>query len=63
VPAPIKDQIANAQADILSGKRVVWKGPITKQDGSAAAPAGQAMALEDVETMGYLVKGVIGGLK
>jgi basic membrane protein A len=63
VPASMKDQIQNAQADIVSGKRVVWKGPISKQDGALAAPAGQAMALTDVETMGYLVKGVLGGLK
>lgn len=63
VPAAIKDQIMSAQADILSGKRVLWKGPITKQDGALAAPAGLAMALEEIETMSYLVKGVIGGLK
>jgi basic membrane protein A and related proteins len=63
VPAPIHDQVMSARADILSGKRVVWKGPLTRQDGALAAPAGQAMALEEVETMGYLVKGVIGGVK
>lgn len=63
VPASMKEQVQSAQADIVSGKRVVWKGPITKQDGSLAAPVGQAMALTDVETMGYLVKGVLGGLK
>jgi basic membrane protein A len=63
VAAPLKDRISSAQAEILSGKRVVWKGPITKQDGTLAAPAGQAMALEDIETMGYLVKGVLGNVK
>jgi len=63
VPAAIKAQVAATEADILSGKRVVWKGPLTKQDGSPAAPAGQVMPMENVETMSYLVKGVIGGVK
>jgi basic membrane protein A len=63
VPGPIQEQVKVARADIISGKRVVWKGPIIKQDGALAAPAGKAMALEEVETMGYLVKGVIGGVK
>jgi len=63
VPAPIKQQIAAAQADILSGKRVVWKVPLAKQDGAPASAAGQVMAMQDVESMSYLVKGVIGSVK
>lgn len=63
VPGPIKDRIASHRAELVSGKRVLWKGPITKQDGALAAPAEKAMALEEVETMSYLVKGVIGGVK
>jgi basic membrane protein A and related proteins len=60
VPAALREQILAAQRDIVSGKRVVWKGPLKKQDGSTAAPGGQAMTLAEVETMNYLLDGVIG---
>jgi len=63
VPAAIRDRIGAAEADIKTGKRVVWQGPLTKQDGSAAAASGQAMSMESVETMSYLLKGVIGTVK
>jgi basic membrane protein A len=63
VPAPIKEKILAAKSEILNGKRVVWKGPVTKQDGSIAAPPNQVMTLAQVETISYLVQGVIGSVK
>jgi basic membrane protein A len=63
VPPAVKDRIATAQADILSGKLVVWKGGLVKQDGSAVGVAGKPLALTEVETTSYLVKGVIGTVK
>lgn len=63
VPAPVKKQIETAKAEILSGARVVWKGPVVGQEGKTLVAAGTPMPLQDVETMGYLVKGVIGTVK
>lgn len=63
VPPAIRDQVLTTKADILSGKTIVWKGPITKQDGAVVGADGKPFALESVETMNYLVKGVIGTIK
>ena len=62
VPGVLSDKILATKADILSGKHVVWKGGLTKQDGSKVGADGKAMTLNEVETMGYLVKGVLGGV-
>jgi basic membrane lipoprotein Med (substrate-binding protein (PBP1-ABC) superfamily) len=62
VPEPLKKKIAEAKADILSGKLVVWKGPVVGQEGKTLVAAGP-MAMKDVESMSYLVKGVIGSPK
>ena len=63
VPEAVRTKVLATKADILAGKKVVWQGPITKQDGSSAAGAGQKMSLEQIETMNYLVKGVVGSTK
>src|SRR5262245_48996516 len=63
VPEAVRHKVLATKADILAGKKVVWQGPITKQDGSTAAAAGQKMNLEQIETMNYLVKGVVGSTK
>lgn len=61
---------ASAQADILklkdainAGKKSIWEGPIAKQDGTVVAAAGQKLSMEQVETMDYLVKGIVGATK
>ncbi len=36
---------------------IVWKGPLKKQDGTAAVSGALAMSLSEVETMNYLVQG------
>jgi basic membrane protein A and related proteins len=63
VPGPVRDKVLAAQADILSGKLVVWKGPIAKQDGAVAVAAQKPLGLGEIETIDYLVKGVIGTVK
>ena len=63
VPAAIKERVLGTQAEILSGTRVVWKGPLVKQDGGVVAPANKPLELADIETMGFLVKGVVGTVK
>ena len=54
-----KAKITAAQQKLESG----WSpftGPITEQDGSPAAADGQKLTLEQVESMDWFVKGVIG---
>lgn len=63
VPASIKDRVMAAHDEIMRGKKVIWKGPLVKQDGSSAVAAGTALSLQEIETMGYLLKGVAGTVK
>ena len=63
VPASAQADILKLKGEIDAGKKSIWEGPIVKQDGEAAAPAGQKLSAEQVETMNYLVKGVIGATK
>jgi basic membrane protein A and related proteins len=63
VPEPVRKTVLAAKNQILDGSKVVWQGPIVRQDDSIAVPAGQKMSLEQIETVNYLVKGVIGSTK
>jgi basic membrane protein A len=63
VPEPIRKNVLAVKADIVSGKKTIWQGPIVRQDGQTTVPAGMKMTLEQIETMDYLVKGVIGSPK
>lgn len=63
VPEPVRKKVLATKDEILKGKKVVWQGPIVRQDDSTAVAAGAKMTLEQVETMNYLVKGVIGSAK
>jgi basic membrane protein A len=63
VTSEVRTKVLAAKDDITAGKKAVWTGPITKQDGTAAAKSGEKLALPAVETMDYLVKGVIGSAK
>jgi basic membrane protein A len=63
VPASAQADIAKLKEDINAGKKSIWEGPITKQDGTVVVPAGQKLSMEQVETMNYLVAGVAGATK
>jgi len=63
VAAPVQKQITDAKKEILAGSRVVWKGPVVGQDDKVLVAEGKPMALQDIETMSYLVKGVLGTIK
>lgn len=61
---------AASQKAILAKKKAiedntfsVWEGPIVKQDGTDEIPAGQTLSRGKIESMGFLVKGVIGSTK
>jgi len=61
VSAQTQALISEKQAQLEDG----WSpftGPITKQDGTLAAKDGEALTLEQVESMDYVVQGVIGSV-
>lgn len=60
VPADVQEKVLALKEEIISGKKDVFTGPITRQDGSVALPEGETMTLEQIETMDFLVQGVIG---
>lgn len=63
VPADVQSKVTAIKGDIIAGKKIVWIGPIIKQDGSPAAAEGEKLALPAIESMDYFVKGVIGSPK
>ncbi|WMS44638.1 BMP family ABC transporter substrate-binding protein [Acuticoccus sp. MNP-M23] len=60
VPAATADEVMGLKADILSGDKAVFAGPIVAQDGTVVVPEGDTMSMEAIETMDFLVEGVIG---
>jgi len=60
VPETVQDDVMALKEAIVAGEKAVFTGPILKQDGSVAVPEGETMTLEQIETMDFLVKGVIG---
>jgi basic membrane protein A and related proteins len=63
VPAEVRTKVLAMKDEILSKKKVVWTGPIIRQDGSVAAKDGEQLSREAIESMPYLVRGVIGSAK
>jgi basic membrane lipoprotein Med (substrate-binding protein (PBP1-ABC) superfamily) len=63
VPDDVRGKVLAMKKDIVSGEKVVWSGPIVKQDGTVVAEAGEKVPMEAVESMDFLVKGVIGSTK
>jgi basic membrane lipoprotein Med (substrate-binding protein (PBP1-ABC) superfamily) len=63
VPANVQAEVLKLKAEIIAGKKSIWEGPVAKQDGSIVVPAGQQLSMQQVETMDYLIKGVIGATK
>lgn len=59
VPADVQTKVLAIKDEIIAGKLNIWDGAIVKQDGSAAG----ALDMTSVETMDFLVKGVIGSTK
>ena len=62
VPEATKKAIAEKQK-AFKGGQALWGGAITAQDGSAVSKVGETMTMEKVESMSFLVKGVIGTIK
>lgn len=62
VPESVKPRIDSVRKSFESGGRL-WQGPIADQDGKPVLAAGDTMAMDKVESMSFLVKGVVGSLK
>ena len=56
-------KVLAVKADIVAGKKVVWTGPIVRQDGSIVGAEGEKLPLPAIEFMDYFVKGVTGSAK
>ncbi|SHG25756.1 nucleoside-binding protein [Kaistia soli DSM 19436] len=60
VPEPVREKVLAIKAEIIAGKKDIWSGPIVRQDGTEVVKSGEALGMEAVETMDFLVKGVVG---
>ena len=58
MPDDVKAMAEATEADIKSGKTMVFAGPITKQDGTMAVKAGEVMPDKEILGLNYYVKGV-----
>ena len=58
MPDDVKAMAEKTEADIKSGKTMVFAGPITKQDGTIAVKAGDVMPDKEILGLNYYVKGV-----
>jgi basic membrane protein A len=63
VPQEVKDLVAQTQADIESGKTVVFQGPIKDQDGNVKVAEGEVLTDENMGSVDWFVQGVTGSPK
>jgi basic membrane protein A and related proteins len=63
VTEPVRKSILAKKEDILKDKFAVWSGPLVAQDGKELLAAGKPMPMEQLESMDFFVKGVIGSVK
>jgi basic membrane lipoprotein Med (substrate-binding protein (PBP1-ABC) superfamily) len=63
VPEAVRKTILAKKEEILADKFKVWAGPVTAQDGKPVLAAGAPMPMEQLESMQFFVKGVIGTVK
>lgn len=60
VPPEVRDLVAAEEAAIKAGTRTVFAGPLLRQDGTEAVPAGAALTDEQILRMDWFVQGVEG---
>lgn len=63
VTAKTKAMIAAKRAQIVSGKFVVFAGPIYDQAGKLRVPKGKSLSIKELYAINWLVKGVVGSAK
>lgn len=62
IPPAVLKEVADKQADIISGKFKVFTGPIKGQDGSMKIAAGASLADPEIDSIKFYTEGVIGDL-
>ncbi len=62
VPGEVQTLVLKRKQAIIDGTLSPFEGPIKDQDGQVRIPAGVRPSVEDLETIHYLVEGVIGSL-
>jgi len=62
VPESVKPRIDSVKKSFETGAKL-WTGPIVDQDGASVLAAGDTLTMEKIESMSFLVKGVVGKLK
>ena len=60
VPADVQEKVLATKEAILAGEKDIWAGPIHAQDGSLLVPEGKTLGMEQIETMDFVVEGVVG---
>lgn len=60
VPEDVQAKVLALKEDIIAGEFDIWAGPIVAQDGTVIAAEGNTLDMETVETMDFLIDGVIG---
>ncbi|WP_288900316.1 BMP family ABC transporter substrate-binding protein [uncultured Sneathiella sp.] len=55
-----KAKVLALKDKIVSGEMDIWTGPIIAQDGTEIVGPGIVLGMEEIESMNFLVKGVIG---
>lgn len=60
VPPAVRTLVEQSQADIVSGKLQIFKGPLKDQEGKARVPAGEAMTLKQILEFNWLLQGIEG---
>jgi basic membrane protein A and related proteins len=63
VPQEVKDLVATTQADIESGKTVIFQGPIKTQDGTVKIKEGETLTDDAMGSVDWFVQGVNGSPK
>ncbi len=60
VPKNVQKKVLGVKAKIIAGKKNIWTGPISAQDGTVIAASGVALTRDKIESTNFLIKGVIG---
>ena len=62
VPNNVRQKVDAMKAAMKAKEFIVFKGPLTKQDGSPAAQPGQTLTDKEMLSMDYFIEGVIGNI-
>ena len=62
VPEDVRKLVDRKKADMLAGKFAPFTGPVKDQAGKVRVPAGQMMSEKDLNSMNFLVQGIVGKL-